>query len=348
MTDKKAFVFDTNFIIEKKNNMVSIIEELKNDYNVYAPQVCIDERIAQECRGLMEEYQKVEDFTKKYNKFGIIEIKSTGEEILNSFRNAMMEKYQKTFCKKIIPFPKDNDTLLKIFERANQKIPPFPEDNSKNKSDKGFKDCLLWVSLLSFFKEHGENEVVFVTNDKAFLDNKSFFLNEFHEVTGKKIGIEPNSYCAEIIQQSVEETPTTITTTPIDINSLREQIDSVINSLCEEGYYSRKIFTTTQKFDKESTRISFENMENVFQKHLLEKSIPATLIFENSGIDIDEENDDDGIIPINNIENAIQLFKSIKNDYPQYMEQFLEAAVKILNRNYREPRDEDEDEFLPF
>lgn len=89
-------------------------------------------------------------------------------------------------------------------------------------------------------------------------------------------------------------------------------------------------------------------MENVFQKHLLEKSIPAALIFENSGIDIDEENDDDGIIPINNIENAIQLFKSIKNDYPQYMEQFIEAAMKILNRNYREPIDDDEEEFLPF
>ena len=128
MTDKKAFVFDTNFIIEKKNNMVSVIEELKNDYNVYAPQVCIDERIAQECRGLMEEYQKVEAFSKKYNKFGIIEIKSTCEELSDSFNNAMRKKYKTVFGENIIPFPKDENTLLTIFDRANQKKPPFPEE----------------------------------------------------------------------------------------------------------------------------------------------------------------------------------------------------------------------------
>lgn len=345
MTDKKAFVFDTNFIIEV-TKIDPVVENLKNEYTVYVPQVCIDERIAQESRRLKEEYQRIEAFSKKYKKFATIDIKPTCAETLDSFGNAMRTHYQEIVGKNIIPFSKDEAAFSVVIDRANQKIPPF--SSNKDASDKGFKDCLLWLSLLSFFKEQGENEVVFVTNDKAFLDNKSFFLNEFHEVTGKKIGIESNSYYTEIIQQSVEETPQTITTAPIDINFLREQIDSVINSLCEEGYYSRKIFTTTQKFDKESTRISFENMENVLQKHLLEKSIPATLIFENSGIDIDEENDDDGIIPINNIENAIQLFKSIKNDYPQYMEQFIEAAMKILNRNYREPRDDDEEEFLPF
>ena len=55
MAEKKAFVFDTNFIIQIQK-LDSVIENLKEGYTVYVSQVSIDERIAQECRNKKAEY----------------------------------------------------------------------------------------------------------------------------------------------------------------------------------------------------------------------------------------------------------------------------------------------------
>ena len=55
-----------------------------------------------------------------------------------------------------------------IIERCNKRLPPFISD--KGASDKGFKDCLLWLSVLDFFKDNGENKVVFITMIKMLLE----------------------------------------------------------------------------------------------------------------------------------------------------------------------------------
>ena len=63
----------------------------------------------------------------------------------------------------IIEYSTTADSFKRVIQRANDKLPPF--SNDKNASDKGFKDCLLWFSILDYFRCHGENEVLFITND---------------------------------------------------------------------------------------------------------------------------------------------------------------------------------------
>ena len=72
MEEKKAIVFDTNFIFSRKD-LKNDIEKLKDDFIVYVTQVSIEERIAQECRTIKKDYESVESYKVKYKKYAKIE-----------------------------------------------------------------------------------------------------------------------------------------------------------------------------------------------------------------------------------------------------------------------------------
>ena len=59
MDEKRAFVFDTNFIIEERKNLKKIIEELSTKFSVYVTQVSIDERISQKYIELKKKYEDI-------------------------------------------------------------------------------------------------------------------------------------------------------------------------------------------------------------------------------------------------------------------------------------------------
>lgn len=61
-----------------------------------------------------------------------------------------------------------------IVERAIKKKPPF--EGKGNNSDKGFKDTLLWESILEFIEGNDGYNVLFYTKDKMFNDE---LLSEF-------------------------------------------------------------------------------------------------------------------------------------------------------------------------
>ena len=76
MSNKKAFVFDTNFIIQNPK-LDEVVEKLKDNYTVYITQVSIDERIAQQCRELKQEFDDVERCQNKYSHFAEITLRNS-------------------------------------------------------------------------------------------------------------------------------------------------------------------------------------------------------------------------------------------------------------------------------
>lgn len=61
-----------------------------------------------------------------------------------------------------------------IVNRAFEKQPPF--EGKDKKSDKGFKDALLWESLLEFALSNPNSKILYYSKDNAF---DEFLLNEF-------------------------------------------------------------------------------------------------------------------------------------------------------------------------
>jgi len=126
MSEKKAFVFDTNFIIQNKK-LDEVVENLSEDYSVYATQVSIDERIAQQCRELKKQYDDVERCKKEYAHFATVKIIKTYDNECDYYRKGMQSNYEKVFFERIIPLEKSDALLEVVLDRANKKVPPFSD-----------------------------------------------------------------------------------------------------------------------------------------------------------------------------------------------------------------------------
>lgn len=73
-----------------------------------------------------------------------------------------------------------NSRFRSIIDRAFRKRPPF--EGKDKKSDKGFKDALLWESILEFALNQPKSKIIYYSKDNAFGE---FLLREFSEVVAK-------------------------------------------------------------------------------------------------------------------------------------------------------------------
>lgn len=74
-----------------------------------------------------------------------------------------------------LPIAKSN-RFESIVQRAFEKRPPF--EGKEKKSDKGFKDALLWESILEFVSTHPCSNIIYYSKDNVFDD---FLIKEFEE-----------------------------------------------------------------------------------------------------------------------------------------------------------------------
>ena len=78
---------------------------------------------------------------------------------------------------KVIELPiASNSCFDSIVNRAFNKLPPF--EGKDKKSDKGFKDALLWESVLEFASKHSNSNIIFYSKDNIFGE---LLLKEFAE-----------------------------------------------------------------------------------------------------------------------------------------------------------------------
>lgn len=349
MADKKAFVFDTNFIIENKKHLDAVVKNLSTDFNVYVTQVSIDERIAQNCRESKEKFDKVEECIKNYFDIADVTMRKTYEEVCAGFQADTPKAYKKIFANNIIPYDKDAAMFLKVLDRAYKKTPPFP---MHDKSDHGFKDTVLWLSLMKYFKDHGEKEIVFVTEDKGFGKNQEVLIAEFEKETHKSIKIMPNSYYEELLKAEKDE-PAVKKPKPLpDFTSLRDRIHNTIYDLCfvvSPDYWGNEaeepIFLISRTVDELDIGLFFSGLEKIINNHILEKSVLTEEVFDA----IDGASPVMHTVPISALEQALRLYEEIKEKYPEYVNQFYSAVVSMFNRNYVNPENTNNpDDELPF
>ena len=332
MTDnKKAFVFDTNFIVKYKR-MNEVVKKLENDFEFYVPQLSIDERAAQHVRDDLELIDQAEKLQIDRPDLFEIKIKKTKSDLPSYWKNRLQRSYSK-YIKNIIPYTLSEDVFRRVLGRANAKTPPF--SNAKGASDKGFKECILWLSLLEFFKLNGENEVVFLTNDSCFNNNSDYFESEFKEATDKTIEIKSSSYYDELCKP-LEKKEKVVEPVIPNLDTLRDKIEDTIDSLRGVGYCNdygdscwEETFTVNKLMDKEYICGIFSSLNRKLKEHMFEKDIPAATVFE-----LDNRIENGNMeIPINRLEEALKLYNEISEHYPDYIDQFYEAVAKILNRN---------------
>ena len=349
MSEKTALVFDTNFIIQHKD-LDSVRDRLiAEGFEVYITQVAIDERIAQECNRWKEKYDELEKVRQKFSEFASIEITKSFDNMQNYYRDGMKKKYIGLFGEDIIPLKADQDSFFRILERAYAKIPPF----IKGSSDKGFKDTLMWMSIVDFFGQQGESTVYFLTDDNGFRENVNVLQEEFRGATGKNIEIKSNSYYRELIGPKPELEPTEAIPVQheVDFEELRDEIGQVISNICcceienMWGYPEwHKTFTSSLLFENADVEQIFERLEGKIRSHILEQNIAASVV-----LDVDDRIiDGDVKIPMKALEEVQKLYCRIRTMYPDLIQAFYSAVSAILNQNSNKTMLISDDEELPF
>lgn len=345
---KTAIILDTNFIIEHKNELREILEKLSEDYDVYVTEISINERISQKYLLLKSKYEKIESTKKEYKPYATIKSRKPFETKYEEEKKYTNDGYKEQFNEKIIPFNPNQVTLTDIMDRVFKKTPPF--SNAEKASDKGFKDTLLWISLMDFFTEKKEDiNIIFISNDKGFLKYKEALQTEFLTTTGKNIVFNDNSFYAQLLGETTGfvkiEEKYKKELSDSEKMELRERISMALYNICttknDRGEDVIAFFTETY-FENENVQIAFEDMHNTLADHILETHIRPSIMWGSNFVIIKEDP-----IPIKDAEAILELYQTIKIKYNEYMTPFLNAVCEKINEYYRKAIEYDPDN-MPF
>ncbi len=351
--EKTAIVFDTNFIVEHAGKVNSVIKTLKEKgYQLYIPQVVVDERKAHRCNELLNKYNTVRELEQLLDSYIKVSYKVDVDRLESTHKDIMQKNYERLFGTNIIKYSKSEEIFSIILERAFKKIPPFVTD----KSDKGFKDTLMWLSIIDYFRINGEQNIILLTSDNGFIKSKNELEQEFKTKTNKILKIEPNSFYNDIIKEEQKENilQNNHNIPEEELENLSDEIYDCIFDICNETisddyqeYYINRFNINTQFTEKDIENI-FNRLEDNINMHILERSIDISDILVKREYIIQSDS-----IPLKNIKDLLKLYKKIQQRYPILMQQFYITVTKYINMHcYKEPKNNNIsmnlDEDVPF
>ncbi|MDR0462540.1 MAG: PIN domain-containing protein [Christensenellaceae bacterium] len=335
---KLVIIPDTNFIREHTSDFIEVLKVLKKHGDVFMSEITIEERIAQERIEIRRDYAKIEEVKSKYSHIADVSFKQSLEDRIKTRVETLLKNYKSVIGDNIIKFDKSEKEFSLVLERAYDKIPPFSQSSQgdKNPSDKGFKDTLLWFSLLRYFEKERGKEVILITNDNGFIKNAEYLQKEFADITGCKIQICGGEYYQGLIAEKTttktEKEKIKSELSAIELHELRKEINETMDDICtiwdnEIGEQQDTFSVKANGITLNSVERAFENMKNTIDKNIFNAFVSAKDFW---GEDIYR-----GIYNIS-IEKYIRLnalYENIKNNYGQYLPQFFHTVQSIINRN---------------
>ena len=198
LSNKEYFVvFDTNILHQQYDKMANFtafsfnstfknVVDLINALDIYEKvTVAIPEVVWEEMtKQIIEAHDKrIVDF-KSYIQKWILPEYSVKEKTIDDYPTYIDGKVQAykteigSGINTIIELPIPSDQRFQgIVRRAFDKMPPF--GGKEKNSDKGFKDVLIWESILEFTLLHQNANILFYTKDNGF---KETLVDEFKKV----------------------------------------------------------------------------------------------------------------------------------------------------------------------
>lgn len=348
-----GIIFDTNIL--RMNNLSRIsdtVAKYKAKGKVYIPEVVLDE--------LVHYYEAI--FNTELLKFSTLPvfkeyIKDMKSESKNDFCLKIRENIEQIFDRNIIPCL-SKECFDEVYKRAISKIPPF-NDASKS-SDKGFKDTLIWISILEYAKNNGEQNFIFLTKDNGFINQKDALKDDFYRQTSGTIEIlsyiEPttpkNSSTSQILTNTEEQKNNEDI---IDIyrsleNFRQDLISSLDNIIFDIDFDNWGQEIRTKRFEI-STLIdygflyNFKNkFNNILKTNIMNETIdPSDFLFKT---DIDCKYK----VPLVSLISFYNLIENLEPTAQQYFDSLDKTVVDTINELcYRESSEVDTDfEDLPF
>lgn len=189
---KIGFATDTNIL--RKNNLsdcqrtldvtdmytdyIESLNKIKSSHELiyYMPEIVVDELLMQKEFSFNQSYKFFEDRYRE-NSYGLLgELpKNNIKEILAQEKEKYKEKY------KLIKLEYTAELMETLVKEALTKKAPFDKSIEGKKTDAGFKDALIWKTVVLSLDIDECEEFYFFTSDKAFDEGKEELINEFKE-----------------------------------------------------------------------------------------------------------------------------------------------------------------------
>jgi hypothetical protein len=245
-------------------------------------------------------------------------------------------------------------------ERSKFKKPPFKDKDS----DKGFKDTLIWINILSFYKNSSENDVLFVTKDNDFLKNKSLLEDEFVTLNPtNKIKIIDDDELTNILKKKTNVEPEKVTDNPsvavkivenkLDqqkIDRIRNIVDSILYSEVIHDFYNNgpeiiENYRFPSFVDEDQTIRICDLMVQKEKDYIFYEQLDMLEILQQAGIKDAVTNIQ---ISRRDYSEFTKIYQDIKDNYPSYMPSFLKYLTEKLNSMHYYSDVTTEGEDLPF
>jgi hypothetical protein len=232
-----SIVLDSNVLFSReldfskaifKENLTNIIDEIESNDLYETIQILIPEIVIQELYHKQNErYEEQFNIIKniKFHNFDIL-YDEKYEQTSNDIFSKNIEEVTHSLVKIIIlPYP-ENNILENIIKRAILKKAPF-EGKSKE-SDKGFKDVIIWETLLRYKREHATDSIILYSNDDrlndiSLSDEYSLIFNDTIYLISKK-GTSGNNNLLKCIEDL-----TKTKTTPLFSELLESRLFEILN-----------------------------------------------------------------------------------------------------------------------
>ena len=227
------------------DNFVQKIEELDiyDLVSIAVPQIVWKEMRKQNISGYNKKVEQFEKYIKNHKfPFHSYQVDNTKEyceyldQQITDYKNSLKNR---PISIEEINFPSDR-CYNKLINRAYEKRPPF--EGKDKSSDKGFKDALLWESILEYKTNNPDTNIILYTNDHMFNDEIKKEYNELFP--GQEIiivGSDTENVLNEKLDQIAKEKDVTypIPKYPEEYPKLKEYL------------YSENIYNDIQEFSKE-------------------------------------------------------------------------------------------------
>lgn len=325
-------IFDTNILTENKKILNDIKSKLDLIADIFIPRIVVEEIQAQRSRNIHTDYLKIKaiieknaDIFKYQEKFKIDEILEESE--------SKIEKWFNAYCNNnIIDY--NNIKINEILNRLKYKKAPF--NNEIGSSDKGFKDSMIWISILKNKMLQNYKKIVLVTNDKtAFIKRTEELYDEYNKE--HKVSLIICSNIEELynnlgiiklekIEDNVEMSKASVN--KIDnIDDLKIKlnlcVDNILYTVYEDDWgneHCNNNFIIYRKMKEEDIECFLNLLGSFLNENLFFKFVDITELLKKCGVECDGENVSlDYLNQLNQIYNDLKDNRKLYNPFINYL-----------------------------
>ena len=172
LSTEKNFLDNIDFFTNYINDLNSL--KTKNEIVYLMPETIIDELVCQKVQAYNDSYKA---FSEKYKNIGYGLKGNLPEnniiEVVNNEKKVYLGKVT------VIKLKYQNKIFKELVKEAINKLPPFDKSEERRKSDAGFKDALIWKTILYSEEINNFDKIYFFSGDNIFEKNSEIFNEQF-------------------------------------------------------------------------------------------------------------------------------------------------------------------------